>query len=58
MQLQEAAEAKEDRVYETQCLHAVVISEQMTEALVSNCMPGITQIMCVVHGMSIADAIY
>jgi len=40
-QIEEAAEAKEDRVYEIQCLHAVEISEQMTEALVNNYVPGI-----------------
>jgi len=39
------------------CLHAVQISEQMKEASVSNYVPGITQIKCVINGMSIADAL-
>jgi len=57
MQIVEAAKAEEDRLHETQCLHAVQILEQMTEALISNYMPGITQIICVIDGMSIEDAL-
>jgi len=55
-QIEEAADTKEDRIYETERLRAVQISTQMTEALVSNYVPRITQINCVVNGMTIAAA--
>jgi len=52
--MEEAAEATEDRVHEFQWMHAVEISEQMTRVSVSNYVPGITQINCV---MTIAAAL-
>jgi len=56
-QIEEAAEAKEDHLHEIEHPCIVQISMQMTEASVSNYMPGITQINCVIDGMSIAKAL-
>jgi len=55
-QIEEDADAEDDHIYETEHLCAVQILAQMTEALVSNYVPRITQINCVVNGMTIAAA--